>query len=155
MSDPASLHLDIGSDPCGLACVRDQVHDWLVATGWLDPAVSEIVMAVDEALTNVIRHGYSGETGHRIVLHIDPIASPDLGDGIRVLIRDFGKQVDPTCICGRDLDDVRPGGLGVHIIQALMDSVEYSRAGGGGMQLVMQRHRHRPPKPGDRQAGSL
>jgi serine/threonine-protein kinase RsbW len=49
--------------------------------------------------------------------------------------------VDPAEICGRDLDDVRPGGLGVHLIRAMMSTADYSRAPGGGMLLVMRKYK--------------
>jgi anti-sigma regulatory factor (Ser/Thr protein kinase) len=55
-------------------------------------------------------------------------------------VRDFGRQVDPSTIRSRSLDEVRPGGLGVHIIRSVMDEVEYSRAEGGGMRLRMLKY---------------
>ena len=53
------------------------------------------------------------------------------------LLRDYGKVVDPAEICSRDLEDVRPGGLGVHIIKECMDSMEYCPAEGGGTVLIL------------------
>ena len=57
----------------------------------------------------------------------------------RLIIRDFGKQVDPDCIKSRDLDDVKPGGLGVHLIKSIMDEVKYRRHEEGGMELRMSK----------------
>jgi anti-sigma regulatory factor (Ser/Thr protein kinase) len=45
--------------------------------------------------------------------------------------------VDPSSIKSRDLDDLRPGGLGVHIMNSCMDCLEYRRAKGGGTILTM------------------
>lgn len=42
-----------------------------------------------------------------------------------VLIRDFAAPVDVDRIKSRELDDVRPGGLGVHFIREVMDEMEY------------------------------
>ena len=39
----------------------------------------------------------------------------------------------------RDLEDIRPGGLGVHLIEEIMDSVHYEHRDGGGMRLTMRK----------------
>jgi anti-sigma regulatory factor (Ser/Thr protein kinase) len=57
--------------------------------------------------------------------------------GIRVIISDRAPQVDPHTIVGRNLDDIRPGGLGTHIMKTIMDEVEYTHRQGGGMTLRM------------------
>jgi serine/threonine-protein kinase RsbW len=98
--------------------------------------VSQIVLAIDEALANVIKHGYGGQCPQPIDIHIAALGPPER-QGLRVAIRDFGRQVDPAQICGRDLDDVRPGGLGVHIMRSVMDEVAYDRAEGAGMSVTM------------------
>ena len=58
----------------------------------------------------------------------------------RPLILVFFKQVDPESIQPRDLDDIRPGGLGVHIIREVMDEVAYEKRQGPGMRLTMIKH---------------
>lgn len=141
MNDATSLEIELMSDPCNLAGVRGQIREWAVDHGWSEHQIGEIVLALDEALSNVIRHGYGGQTGCRIVISVSEIQDPHLGQGAEIRVRDFGKQVDPTQICGRDLADVRPGGLGVHLIRSMTDSVEYHRAQGGGMLLVMRKYK--------------
>ncbi len=56
---------------------------------------------------------------------------------LEITIRDFGKQVDPKSIEGRDLDEVEPGGVGVHIMQSIMDETEFKQAEDCGMRLRM------------------
>ena len=56
-------------------------------------------------------------------------------------IRDHGRSVDPSSIKSRDLDDVRPGGLGVHIMRSVMDRVEYRKRGLTGMELSMTKRK--------------
>ena len=60
--------------------------------------------------------------------------------GLEIVILDRGKSIDPAAICGRDLADIRPGGLGVHIIRSVMDKVQYRRRSGGGMLLRMVKY---------------
>ena len=49
-------------------------------------------------------------------------------EGIEILLCDHGPAIEPEKMCGRALDDVKPGGLGLHFIQQSMDLVEYKRA---------------------------
>ena len=77
---------------------------------------------------------------HRILLSLRELAEHE-AEGVEVRLRDFGKACDPALICGRPLEDVRPGGLGVHIIRAMMNSVQYSPAEGGGTLLVMRKYK--------------
>lgn len=77
----------------------------------------DLVMAVDEACQNVIRHAYSGwdQPGDIVVDFIR-----DSGRLI-VHLMDFADPVDQSKIQSRDLDEVRPGGLGVHLIKSVTD----------------------------------
>ena len=153
MSDGDILKLEITSDPAELPVVRDQVRSWTQAQTWTEQEAADIVLAVDEALSNVIRHGYEGKPGHQIHLAFRSVRDSAHGAGLEICIRDFGKQVPLDSIAGRDLDDLRPGGLGVHIIRSVMAEVEYSHAPGGGMQLVMRKYRERSSNDPGSQAG--
>lgn len=130
----------IRSDPAELVSVRRVVRESARAVGFDEDEVERIILAVDEALTNVIRHGYGGAFNEPIDIEINQIRRA-AESGINVVIRDFGKQVDPDMISPRPLNDVRPGGLGVHIIQTVMDEVSYVPVDDGGMRLVMFKKR--------------
>jgi anti-sigma regulatory factor (Ser/Thr protein kinase) len=67
--------------------------------------------------------------------------------GVSIVLEDEAKQVDPDQIKSRDLDEIRPGGLGVHIIRELMDEVRYERREHAGMRLTMIK-RIAPAAPG-------
>lgn len=140
MSRRRVLNLEVSSDPAELPRVRDTIRAWIAQHGWEEPEIADIVLAVDEALSNVIRHGYEGQPGHKIELGLRALRDPQHGPGVEIRVRDFGKQVPLEKIRGRKLDDLRPGGLGVHIIRSVMTSAEYSHASGGGMQLVMRKY---------------
>jgi anti-sigma regulatory factor (Ser/Thr protein kinase) len=53
-------------------------------------------------------------------------------------LEDDGQQVPLHTMCSRDLADVKPGGLGVHLIQQVMDEVVYSHRPTGGTMLSMR-----------------
>lgn len=122
------------SDTDRLAEARDLVTALAGRLGFNDGQAGQIALAVDEALGNVIRHGYGGRGGQPIELLLERI-SESARTGLQVTICDQGRQVDPASIVGRELSDVRPGGLGTHIIRGLMDEVEYARGEQCGMKL--------------------
>ena len=92
----------------------------------------DLVLAVCEACQNVMQHGYAGQETGDIILSM---ARCD--DGIVVRVRDFAPPVDPEQIKARDLDDVRPGGLGIHFIENLMDSAVFL-PGADGIGNILQ-----------------
>ena len=81
---------------------------------------ADIVMAVDEACQNIIRHGYHGDSDGSIRLSVDR-----RGDDVVVSLEDDAPTVDASQVKPRDLDDVRPGGLGTHLIAELMDDARF------------------------------
>jgi len=128
------LVLEITSDTSQLAGVRTAVLGASQALGFVEPQVSAIALAIDEALANVIRHGYQGQPGQPIQVTIVPVRRGERR-GLQVTICDCCRHVDPATIAGRDLEDVRPGGLGTHIIRTVMDEVEYTKREPEGMRL--------------------
>ncbi len=103
-------------------------------------AASQIKLAVTEALANVMNHGYKGRTDRPIRITLAPARDHDRA-GLSIVIEDECTGVDLARIQGRPLDDVRPGGLGVHIIRKTMDLVEYrKRSNGEGISLRMVKY---------------
>lgn len=137
-----SCQVRIRSDPAELAAVRERVSEIATAVGFGEKEVADIILAVDEALTNVIRHGYGGPCEEPIDIRVER-SELDSAEAISVSIRDFGKQFDPETIVSRPLENVRPGGLGIHIMKKVMDGVSYAPADGGGMILHMIKKKSR------------
>jgi len=100
--------------------LRDTVRETVVTQGVESRLAECLVLAVDEACVNIIRHAYGGEDAGEIVLDIHN------NQGVLIFrLTDFAPPVDKQRICSRDLDDIRPGGLGVHLIAEVMDEVEF------------------------------
>ena len=133
----------ITSETDQVASVRSAILDAAACLGFGSLDASSIALAIDEAVANVIRHGYEGHTGQPIEVTIDRV-DRDGAAALQVTICDCGRQVDPATIVGRDLEDVRPGGLGTHIIRTVMDEVEYTLRQPAGMQLRVLKKLGRP-----------
>ncbi|MBN1943262.1 MAG: ATP-binding protein [Phycisphaerae bacterium] len=127
-----TLRMEIQSDPAELKSVRVEVESFARALGMTEHAAGKVVLAMDEALTNIIRHAYDGAADRPIEIDL---AVRDAC--LHVTLRDYGRQAPRATIHSRDLSDVRPGGLGVHIMTKCMDSVDYQPAPDGGTTLIM------------------
>ena len=137
MTEPGTIRLELTSSTKCLPVVRGAVERMAALEGFDGNDTHELTLAIDEALANVIKHGYENRDDQPIELTLATVRSSRGSPGLSIVVRDYGRQVDPSTIQGRDLNEVRPGGLGVHIIQTVMDEVEYSCPSGGGMQLRM------------------
>jgi anti-sigma regulatory factor (Ser/Thr protein kinase) len=134
-NDP-EIHVELLSRPELLAPLRAMVNAMAQQVGLDDIGACHLVLAMDEALTNIIRHGYDGSPDGRIWLTLSHLSD---GPGLRVEISDRARTVDPTELQGRDLEDVRPGGLGMHLIRTLVDRFEHAPRAGGGMRIVLEK----------------
>jgi len=133
------VEIRIQADPEYLCVVRRAARQAAQLVGLSEGETDAVILALDEALTNVIRHSYGGPCGNPIIVGIQRVKIAGR-TAMELAVRDFGRQVDPAEIRSRDLDDVRPGGLGVHIIRSVMDEVEYSCPVEGGMLLRMVKY---------------
>jgi len=102
-----------------LCDLRHEVEAAARAGGCDAEAAADVVLAVDEACQNIIRHGYAGVG--EVVLDIRHVE----GTGLVVQLIDFAPPVDVDKIKPRPLDEVRPGGLGTHFILSAMDEVAF------------------------------
>lgn len=128
-------NLRLKANPEQLQEMRAEVMDALEGVGLGDHDRSLLVLAVSEACMNVIQHGYKGDPDGEMVLEIlnnDPF--------LEFRLTDFAETVDPATIKPRPLDELRPGGLGVHFIRCVMDDYLYTvPAGGKGNLLIMRK----------------
>jgi len=119
--------------------VCDFVGQAAQEAGLGDLAAGRCQLAVDEACTNIIEHGYEGEDRGTIELTCDP------HDGELVItIQDHAKFFDPNQVplpnLNVTLDELKVGGLGLHFMRQVMDAVEFTYQDGGN-RLVLVKHR--------------
>ncbi len=140
-ADP-HIRVQLVSDPIYLSGARELVGSVAKRLGFDDLHCSKIALAVDEALCNIIRHGYDRASDKPIWISLWPLEEGAAGGrrGLRVVIEDEARQVDPSSMKGRDLQDIRPGGLGVYIIREVMDEVSWEPRSSVGMRLTMIKH---------------
>lgn len=144
------LKLVIHSDPNLLCVVRGAMERLTEGLGFSAAECGEVVRAVDEALTNIIRHTYLGRVDRPITIYCrrrQRRSARGPKDGLEVLLCDCGPAVDRAKLCGRPLDKIRPGGLGLHFIRQAMDTVEFTRSGRMNRLLLVKYPRPKKCEP--------
>ena len=127
------MKLVINSNPKELRKVRLEVELFCKAN-FKNFDSSKVIIAVDEATQNVIRYAYNMEQDQTIEFFFRKTESSEL----EVKIRDYGKQIPLENIKPRDINDVKPGGLGVYFIKQCSKSSSYEHLPNGiGTQLTM------------------
>jgi serine/threonine-protein kinase RsbW len=127
------LRLEFSSDPGLLCAVRGAVERLTESFGFSAEDCRAVTRAVDEALTNIIRHSYNGRADRPIEMSIRSFrlqANSKGSEGIEIMLCDRGPSIKKAQLCMRALEEVKPGGLGLHFIQQSMDIVEYKRSKG-------------------------
>ncbi len=138
MDDP-EFHLDLASDPRLLNGVRGLIRGYLVSAGIAGEQADCIVLAVDEACANSIRHSYGGRREHRIQL----VARRDPA-GIEFELRDDGVPAEPErckkneSIGVPDGSTLQPGGLGVQLMHEVFDEVTFAPGRERGNRVTMR-----------------
>ena len=122
----------IPSNPAQLKRVRVTVRETGQRLGLSITTIEEMVVGVNEACMNIMQHGYQNNLDGDIILEIIS------GDRELIFrITDHAPQVDPKRLVSRSLDDIRPGGLGIHFINSVMDSAEY-KAGDNNIGNILE-----------------
>ena len=82
----------------------------------------ELVLAIAEAAQNIVKHAFknSADANELMVVQISCE-----NDKLQIAFYDRGTPVDPKKVKHREIDNVKPGGLGTFFIQEIMDAVEF------------------------------
>jgi sigma-B regulation protein RsbU (phosphoserine phosphatase) len=114
------LRLQFPAQSEQLRRVRRRLREALRAIGCDAALTTACALAVDQAVSNIIRHAYGTTHSGDIILEIEH------GDGLLVFrLTDFAPPVTVAAIQSRPLDEIRPGVLGVHLIRSIMDEVKH------------------------------
>lgn len=132
-------HLTIDAKLDCLSTIRRFVRGYAEGWGMHPEATADLVLAVDEAATNIIVHGYRGQDG------IINVEIEQDGDALVVYLRDSAPPFDPTTLPPPDLSlplEKRPlGGMGVFLLNGLMDDVRHKVTSEGGNELTLIKKR--------------
>ena len=112
--------LEFTSHTANLALMRNFVRKFLSRHSFSEKQRTLMVLGIDEACTNVIRHAYDLRDDQPIAISVEALSTC-----VRVRLRDYGDQTPAHKMRGREHHEVRPGGLGLHLIRNAFDKVDY------------------------------
>ena len=143
--------LEVSADPRLLSTVRAMVRSYLAEAGFARERTDEVVLGVDEACTNAIRHGCKGcdDQFFSISFRSDE-------DWIEIQLIDSGEPAPAEVFERRNraepgsIEDVQPGGLGVHLIYEVFDEVTFCPGRNEGNCVTMRLRRPRLGRPHER-----
>jgi serine/threonine-protein kinase RsbW len=121
----SDIRLTLPARPENVAVVRHVLGALADVLNLPDTVREDMRLAVTEACTNVVRHAYhDGEDGP-----IDVVIRPG-SDRLELIVADRGRGIGPS-------PDVSGPGLGLPLIAALTDSLEFERGPRRGSRLAM------------------
>jgi len=129
------LRVTISSEARLLHVLRGIVRWRAQASGFPSADEECLVMAIDEAAANVIRHTYANRADGRLALEIQTFP-----DRIEFVLEDSGPKVREENIRHRPLDEVRPGGLGTYFINCFVDKCSYDADFSQGNRLRLVKY---------------
>jgi serine/threonine-protein kinase RsbW len=139
VKNPLRLRID-SAGVADLRRIRSFVRNAATHLETGDDLVADLVIAVDEAAANIIRHGYPDGRGP-IEIEIERV-----GRDVVVRVRDEAPAFDPTEWPAPDLTiplERRPaGGLGIHLTRASVDRIQHRRGATSGNELTLVRAEH-------------
>jgi serine/threonine-protein kinase RsbW len=131
-----TFKLHVPSSTENLALIREFVSRIALQAGMSEVEVGQLELAVDEACSNVIEHAYGNDTTKEVIVR----AAFD-GEAIRIDVIDTGHGFDPSAVPQENLDRLvaerKTGGLGMRLMNRLMDEVRYEIEPGKKNELHM------------------
>jgi anti-sigma regulatory factor (Ser/Thr protein kinase) len=112
--------IEFSSHTGNLALMRMFVRKFLEPYPFSEKERTLMVLGVDEACTNIIRHAYHLRDDQLIALSLE-----GMRNCIRMRLRDYGKQTPGHAMNSRPHDIIRPGGLGLHLMRNAFDKIDY------------------------------
>jgi len=143
-ADRLESSLRLRSDVRVVARADEWLLDLLHAGGVSDEVAYDLRLGLDEALANIIKHGYGDGAPGAITVRAR--IGPEI---VRLEISDradpFNPLTAPEPNLSNDIKERAAGGLGIYLLKRVMDRIDYARADGEN-RLVMERRRTPGPR---------
>lgn len=131
--------LKVKSKTENLSLIRDFVSKSASDAGVPADFVENIILAVDEACTNIIKHAYKSSPEGEMIIKTKSTLSR-----FEIRITDFGNTFEPDAIPEPDLQKYyrqkRVGGLGMYLMRTLMDDIKYVSIPGKYNEVLLSKN---------------
>lgn len=134
-----SNQLTVKSRTENLSEIRDFIKQIAEQAGMVQDQADKVMLAVDEACTNIIKHAYRSIPDGEIHISISYSDKKFV-----VKIKDYGTSFEANSIPEPDLQkyyrEKRVGGLGMYLMKTLMDEVKYVSIPGKYNQVLLSKN---------------
>ncbi|MBI2933682.1 MAG: ATP-binding protein [Planctomycetes bacterium] len=135
--------ITVSSQPASLSLVRDFIGRVTERLQMPRGEAGQCVLAVDEAVANIMEHGYGGVSDAPIEIDVEADSAC-----LRIVVRDEADTFDPLIVPDPDLPRHvamgRNRGLGLFLMRRMMDEVHYRAGEPIGNELTLIKRFHRP-----------
>ena len=138
MGPPATRHISIRNDLAELGRLAETLRGFCRDQGVDDEACHDLLLAMDETVSNTIRHGYSDHDPHEILVRVG-LENRELFLEVEDDARPFNPLEAPEPDVSRPAEERPLGGLGIHLVRQLMTGVEYRHQGGRNVLRMTRR----------------
>lgn len=131
--------LNVKSRTENLSIIRDFISNSAADAGITPDVIENIILAVDEACTNIIKHAYKSYPDGELI-----VKTKSTRNRFIISITDYGKSFEPDAIPEPDLQKYyrqkRVGGLGMYLMKTLMDDVKYVSIPGKHNEVLLEKN---------------
>jgi serine/threonine-protein kinase RsbW len=131
--------LNVKSRTENLSLIRDFISNSAAEAGIKTDVIENMILAVDEACTNIIKHAYKSYPDGELIIKTKSTANRFI-----ISITDYGKSFEPNAIPEPDLQKYyrqkRVGGLGMYLMKTLMDDVKYVSIPGKRNEVLLSKN---------------
>ena len=115
-------HKDFSVESSSLKEIRNFAREVLAKDPIFENSKDDVVLALAEAAQNIVKHAYKDKPDSNDIMVVEVSC---VNNELKIAFYDRGTPVDPEKVKHRELDNVKPGGLGTFFIQEIMDAVEF------------------------------
>ncbi len=139
-----SLTIEFDGDPELLKVVRACISEFGLNCGFRSNEIYDMNLSINEVCANVMEHVYHWDPGSKITISIE--ADPE---AMTIRVRDYGDPKDPTQFQSRDLNEIKDSGLGIFLVNELMDDIHYNSELKKGNEIIMKKYHARGMEEAD------
>ncbi|OGU70936.1 MAG: serine/threonine protein kinase [Ignavibacteria bacterium RBG_16_34_14] len=135
--------LQVKSRTENLSKIREFIQNFSSSAGIMQDTIDNMMLAVDEACTNIIKHAYKSYPDGEIIIKIKYEDKK-----LIITIIDYGKAFHPESVPEPNIQEFyrqhRVGGLGMYLMKTLMDDVKYVSIPGKYNQVLLSKSINSP-----------
>jgi len=137
-SNNGELQFTLKNRIAEIAALGERLGEFAAVHQLTPNVLHDLNLALEEAVTNIISHGYSDHREHEILVCIRVESGAVIAE-LKDDARPFNPLTVPEADATKPLDERTAGGLGIHLMRKLMDGIEYQKLEDGNL-LIMKKN---------------